>query len=149
MIVLDTNVISELMRGAEASPEVRAWLNAQDAGALFLAAITVAELRFGIDALPPGRRRAGLQARADASLALFGPRVLPFTAACGAHYGRLMAQARASGLAIRMADGLIAATAAEQGFAVATRDTSPFRAAGLRVIDPWSVRTGPSRSPSP
>lgn len=109
----------------------------------------MAELRFSIDALPPGRRRSDLQARADASLALFGARVLPFTAARGAHYGRLMAQARASGLAIRIADGLIAATAFEQGFAVATRDTAPFKAAGLRVIDPWSARTGPSRNPSP
>lgn len=100
MIVLDTNVISELMRGADASPRVRAWLNAQDAANLFLAAITVAELRFGIEVLPEGRRRADLQARADASLALFAGRVLPFTAACGVHYGRVMAQARASGLAI-------------------------------------------------
>ena len=139
MIVLDTNVISELMRGADASPQVRAWLNAQDASALFLSAVTVAELRFGIDVLPPSRRRTDIQARSDASLALFGGRVLPFTAACGAHYGRLMASARAAGLAIRMADGMIAATAAERGFAVATRDTSPFRAAGLRVIDPWAA----------
>ncbi len=138
MIVLDTNVLSELMRPT-ASPQVRAWLNAQAPSTLYVTAITVAELRYGLDVLPAGRRRTDLLARADASLALFEDRLLSFTPAAGVLYGRLMARARAAGLAVAMSDGLIAAIAAEQDFAVATRDMSPFVAAGLRVIDPWSA----------
>ena len=141
MIVLDTNVLSELMRPT-ASPQVRAWLNAQAPSTLYVTAITVAELRYGLDVLPAGRRRADLLARAEASLALFGDRLLPFTPTAGVHYGRLMARTRAAGLAVAMPDGLIAAIAAEHGFAVATRDVSPFAAAGLRVIDPWSATAG-------
>ncbi len=137
MIVLDTNVVSELMRPAP-STHVRAWLNAQDPATLFLTAVTVAELRFGLAVLPQGRRRADLEARADASLALFRDRVLPLTAACGPRYGRLMAHARALGRPVLMADGLIAAIAEEHGHAVATRDASPFATAGLRVINPWA-----------
>ena len=70
---------------------------------------------------------------------LFEDRLLPFTAATGVLYGHLMARARAAGLAVAMPDGLIAATATERGFAVATRDVSPFLAMSLRVIDPWAA----------
>lgn len=137
MILLDTNVMSEPLRRA---PEQRVveWIDAQAMETLFLSAITVAELRAGVALLPAGKRRAGLQENLEKRvLPLFAGRVLPFDLACTQCYAALMAKARGAGLAVAMADGYIAAIAAANGFAVATRDTSPFEAAGVTVINPW------------
>ncbi len=137
MILLDTNVVSEPLR---AGPDARVieWIDAQPLETLFLSAITVAELRAGVALLPAGKRRAGLQSSLEAQvLPLFAGRVLPFDAGCTQAYAALMAKARASGLAIASADGYIAAIALAHGLAVATRDTGPFEAAGVTVINPW------------
>lgn len=137
MILLDTNLVSEPLRPSPDS-RVVAWIDAQPLETLFLSAVTVAELRAGVALLPAGRRRAGLQESLETRvLPLFAGRVLPFDLACTAVYAELMAKARASGLAIASADGYIAAIAAANGLAVATRDTGPFEAAGVTVIDPW------------
>jgi len=137
VIVVDTNVISELWRIAP-SFNVRAWMNAQAVETLYLSAITVAELRLGIAAMPAGKRRALYQERLEKGLlpAFFG-RVLAFDLDTSRAYVELVARARAAGRAINRDDGYIAATAAVRGFSVATRDASPFEAAGLAVIDPW------------
>ncbi|WP_406265227.1 type II toxin-antitoxin system VapC family toxin [Nocardia sp. NBC_00881] len=138
MIVLDTNVISEPLRKAPDS-QVVAWIDAQPLHALYLSAITVAELRFGIAAMPAGRRRDTLRDRVETRvLPLFAGRVLVFDMTASAAYAELMATARATGAAIGTSDGYIAATAAAAKMAVATRDTTPFRAAGVPVIDPWA-----------
>jgi predicted nucleic acid-binding protein len=139
MILLDTNVVSEPLRQA---PEVRVieWIDAQPMETLFLSAITVAELRAGVALLPPGKRRSGLHENLEKRvLPLFAGRVLPFDLACTQAYAALMAKARATGLAVATADGYIAAIAAANGFAVATRDTNPFNAAGVAVINPWQA----------
>ena len=139
MILLDTNVVSEPLRHA---PEVRVieWIDAQPLETLYLSAITVAELRAGVALLPAGKRRTGLHDNLEKRvLPLFVGRVLPFDMACTNAYAELMAKARTAGLAIATADGYIAASAAANGFAVVTRDTSPFQAAGLTVINPWEV----------
>ncbi|MEP7101485.1 MAG: type II toxin-antitoxin system VapC family toxin [Burkholderiales bacterium] len=139
MILLDTNVVSEPLR---LGPDTRviAWIDAQPLETLFLSAITVAELRAGVALLPAGKRRAGLQESLETRmLPLFAGRVLPFDLACTQAYADLMAKARASGLAVASADGYIAAIAAANGFAVATRDTGPFAAAAVEVIDPWQA----------
>lgn len=139
MILLDTNVVSEPLRHA---PEARVieWIDAQPLETLYLSAVTVAELRAGVALLPAGKRRAGLHDSLEKRvLPLFVGRVLPFDMACTNAFAELMAKARAAGLAIATADGYIAASAAANGFSVATRDTSPFEAAGLTVIDPWEV----------
>ncbi|GAA0744965.1 type II toxin-antitoxin system VapC family toxin [Ideonella azotifigens] len=139
MILLDTNVVSEPMRPA---PEARVieWINAQSLDTLFLSAITVAELRAGLALLPAGKRRTGLQGNLETRvLPLFAGRVLPFDLACTQAYAALMAKARAAGLAIASADGYIAAIAAANNLAVATRDTRPFEAAGVAVINPWTA----------
>jgi predicted nucleic acid-binding protein len=139
MILLDTNVVSEPLRHA---PEVRVieWIDAQPLETLFLSAITVAELRAGVALLPVGKRRAGLQENLEKRvLPLFGGRVLPFDLACTHAYAELTAKARAAGLAVTAADSYIAAIAAANGFAIATRDTSPFEAAGAAVINPWQA----------
>jgi len=138
MILLDTNVISEAMKPA---PEraVRDWLDAQAAETLFLSSVTIAELSFGIAALPKGRRKDNLIAGLEGLLALFAARILPFDTAAAQRYGELAAKARIAGRGFPTPDGYIAAIAATQGFVVATRDASAFAAAGLKVINPWNA----------
>jgi predicted nucleic acid-binding protein len=137
MILLDTNVISEPLR-REPEPRVIKWIDAQPLETLFLSAITVAELRAGIALLPDGKRRTGLQENLEKRvLPLFAGRILPFDLSCTQAYAELIANARKSGLVIAAADGYITAIAAANGFAVATRGTSPFEAAGTTVINPW------------
>ena len=139
MILLDTCVVSEPLRQAPDSRVVE-WIDAQALETLFLSAITVAELRAGVALLPAGKRRAGLHNSLETRvLPLFAGRVLPFDLGCTQAYAELMAKARASGLAIASADGYIAAIAAANGLVVATRDTSPFEAAGAAVINPWQA----------
>lgn len=138
MILVDTNVISEPLRVA---PDARVieWLDAQPVETLYLSAITVAELRFGIAALPAGKRRQGLYGSLERRvLPLFSGRVLSFDLAASQAYAELMTTTRSAGIALSKADGYIAATAAANGMAVATRDAAPFRAAGLNVINPWA-----------
>ena len=138
MILLDTNVMSEPLRHAP-KQRVIEWIDAQAMETLFLCAITVAELRAGVALLPAGKRRAGLQENLEKRvLPLFAGRVLPFDLPCTQAYAALMAKARGAGLAVATADCYIAAIAAANGFAVATRDVSPFQAAGVTVINPWA-----------
>ena len=102
---------------------------------------SLAELRFGIAALPAGQRQDTLRTSLEQRiLPLFAGRILSFDAAASEAYAALRARARADGKAIAPADGYIAATAATHGLTVATRDTGPFEAAGLTVINPWQLR---------
>ncbi len=138
MIVVDTNVISEPLKPLP-NPAVRQWLDRQSASTLFLTTTTLAELLLGIEKLPEGRRKTALADSLQPMLnQWFGPRILPFDQAAAAAYANLMSRARAAGRTISALDGQIAAVAAAHGFAVATRDSSPFLAAGLHVITPWT-----------
>ncbi len=139
MIVLDTNVISEAMK-PEPHPAVRAWLDEQAAETLYLSSVTLAELLFGIGAMPGGRRKNALAETLDGLLELFGERVLAFDTQAARHYADLAVKARAAGKGFPTPDGYIAAITAAHGFIVATRDTSPYEAAGLNVINPWEAR---------
>lgn len=135
MIVLDTNVISELWR-IKPNANVLAWMDAQAMETLYLSAITVAELRYGLATMPEGKRRAIYQERlANEVLPAFEDRVLPFDLEASQAYADLMARGQAIGLA----DGYIAAIAATHGLMVATRDTSPFEHAGVNTINPWEA----------
>lgn len=137
MILLDTNVISEPWKPVP-EPRVLAWIDGQAIETLFLSAVTVAELRFGIGAMPAGRRRSVLHGRLEQEiLPLFEGRVLSFDLAASLAYAELMVRARSEGRAIGKADGYIAAIAASRGYVVASRDVSPFEAAGVRVLNPW------------
>jgi predicted nucleic acid-binding protein len=139
MILLDTNVISEPLK-LTADVAVLNWIDAQMIETLYLSTISLAELRFGIAALSPGKRRDTLHTSFEQRiLPLFAGRILPFDAAASEANAVLRARARAQGKAIAPADGYIAATAISHGLMVATRDTGPFEAAGLRVINPWST----------
>jgi len=139
MILLDTNVVSEPLRQFP-DAQVVAWIDAQPLDTLFLSAITVAEMRAGVALLPATKRRAGLQQNLEKRvLPLFAGRVLPFDMGCTQAYAELMAKARASGLAVATVDGYNAAIAAVNGLTVATRDTGPFVAASVTVINPWEA----------
>jgi predicted nucleic acid-binding protein len=138
MIVLDTNVVSEAMK-PEPDATVRAWLNDQVAETLYLSSVTLAELLFGIAALPAGKRKNRLARALDGLMDLFEGRVLPFDADAARHYPELAMTARNAGRGFPTPDGHIAAIAASRDFMVASRDTSPYEAGGLQVINPWET----------
>lgn len=138
MILLDTNVVSEAMK-PEPDPAVRNWLDEQAAETLYLSSVTITELMFGIGALPKGKRKDMLTAALDGVLTLFADRILPFDTNAARHYADLAVKARAAGRGLSTPDGYIAAIAASHDFAVASRDASAFTAAGITVIDPWTV----------
>jgi toxin FitB len=138
MILLDTNVVSEAMK-PDPDPAVRQWLDEQVAETLFLCSVTIAELMFGIAALPKGKRKDRLTSALDGVLTLFADRILPFDTDAARRYAHLAVSARAAGRGFPTPDGYMAAIAASHGFAVASRDSSAFSAAGLTVIDPWTL----------
>ncbi|MCB2261375.1 MAG: type II toxin-antitoxin system VapC family toxin [Candidatus Thiosymbion ectosymbiont of Robbea hypermnestra] len=138
MIVLDTNLVSEAMKpGPDAA--VRAWLNEQAAETLYLSSVTLAELLFGIAALPAGKRKDRLALALDGLLELFEGRVLAFDTNAAHHYAELAVTARSGGRGFPTPDGYIAAITASRGFMVGSRDTSPYAACGLQVVNPWEV----------
>jgi predicted nucleic acid-binding protein len=138
MIVLDTNVVSEAMK-PEPHPAVRAWLNDQAAETLYLSSVTLAELLFGIGVLPTGKRKDMLAQVVDGLMGLFRDRVLPFDIDAARRYAELAVLAKAGGRGFPTPDGYIAAIASSRGFIVASRDTAPYDAAGVSVINPWKV----------
>jgi predicted nucleic acid-binding protein len=140
MILLDTNVISEAIK-PQPDPNVSAWLDAQAAETLYLSTVTLAEMQFGIGALPVGKRKAMLTEALDGVVELFAGRILTFEVNAARKYGELAVKARAAGKDFPTPDGYIAAIAAARGFTIASRDASAFLAAGIDVIDPWTAST--------
>jgi predicted nucleic acid-binding protein len=137
VIVLDTNIVSEPMK-SNANPIVQVWLDRQIAETLYLTATSLSELLVGIEILPDGKRKEGLDsALNELVVRLFKSRILPFDQQAAMAYAPLVGRARACGRLISVADGQIAAIAAVHGFTVATRDIAPFVAAGVPVINPW------------
>ncbi len=138
MILVDTNVLSEPMR-AQGEPRVVAWLDRQRAETLFISTVSVAEILFGVAAIPAGKRRSRLADAFESAVErLFERRILSFDLAAARAYATLMSAARARGSPISLADGQIAAIAAANGLVVATRDEDPFRAAGVKTVNPWT-----------
>ena len=135
MIVLDTNVVSEAMK-PEPHPSVRAWLNDQAAATLFLSSVTLAELLFGIAALPAGKRKDMLAQALHGLMGLFRDRVLPFDTDAARRYAELAVTAKSGGRGFPTPDGYIAAIAASRNFIVASRDTAPYEANCVPVINP-------------
>jgi predicted nucleic acid-binding protein len=138
MIVLDTNVISELMR---AMPETAVidWIDTHADIDLFVTAITVAELLFGIARLPDGRRKSNLATHVERMIDEdFDHRVLPFDEAAAAHYADIAATRERGGQPISGADAQIAAICRSYGSTLATRNVHDFTNTGITVVDPWS-----------
>jgi toxin FitB len=138
MIILDTNVVSELMR-PEPDVGVRQWVSGRRADELATTAITVAEIRHGIERLPDGRRKEGLLSAATDLFAAFGELVQPFDAVAAARLGPIMVRRAGLGLPIEGFDAQIAAICRARGAALATRNVKDFLETGVDVIDPWSA----------
>ena len=137
MFILDTNVISEIIRPT-ASGQVFNWVARQPAEDMFLTAVSEAELRYGAAILPPGRRREALLIQIDAILQLdFAGRILPFDSEAAQAYATIASGRRASGLPISLADCQIAAIGRSTGATIATRDVGGFRGCGVEVVNPW------------
>jgi len=136
VIVVDTNVVSELMRPAP-DMAVVTWVRKQPRGLLATTAITVAEIRFGLARLPEGRRANRLRVVADEVLAAFPAQVLAFDSAAAAVYGEIAAARERAGHPVDALDGQIAAICRLHGAPLATRNTRDFLDTGIELIDPW------------
>ncbi|GAA0283612.1 type II toxin-antitoxin system VapC family toxin [Rhodovulum strictum] len=139
MIILDTNVISELLRPAP-EPKVEHWLSAQDGLTVYLTAISEAELRYGLAIMGNGKRRAALVDAVDRILRedLAG-RILPFDTDAAQSYATIAAARRAAGRPIAQADCQIASIAHTRGATIATRNTPDFDGCGVELINPWTA----------
>ncbi len=137
MIVLDTNVVSELMR-PKPEPTVLVWLDAQRPGDLWLNSVVAAELMFGVARLPEGSRKQQLAQAVSAMLEQdFAGRILPFDLAAAVAYATLVAERERAGASLAMADAQIAAICSVSGAALATRNQKHFAGIGLTLINPW------------
>ena len=136
MIVVDTNVVSELMRPSP-SPQVREWVSVQPPGQLCTTAITVAEIRYGLQRLADGRRKQSLLAAATEVFAAFSEYIQPFDADAAIWYATIAAHRDRLGLPIDGFDAQIAAICRTRHAALATRNAKDFRETGIDVIDPW------------
>ncbi|NQD92365.1 type II toxin-antitoxin system VapC family toxin [Pseudomonas sp. CrR25] len=138
MILLDTNVLSELMR-AKPDPQVLAWVDAQPASELVICSITVAEILYGIARMPDGKRKQTLLDLASAMFDEdFAGNILPFDAAAAVHYAEVAAESEARGRVVDMADSQIAAIARLHEAQVATRNVRHFEALGVELVNPWN-----------
>ena len=137
MTILDTNVISELMKAAPA-PAVLAWMSLRPPDDLFISTITMAEILFGIELLPKGKRRDGLFREAEVTFARdFAGRILAFDEGAASMFGSIVATRRIQGRPIGIADGQIAAIARANGATLATRNMEDFEGCGVRLVNPW------------
>jgi len=137
MIILDTNIVSEMMKTAP-SRTVLDWLNAQDAASLYVTTITLAEIGYGLRLLPDGQRRRLLAERFDQFIArAFDQRILSFDAAAARAYGDIMGHRKELGRPIRVTDGQIAAIARANGFGIATRNIKDFEDSQIALINPF------------
>ncbi len=139
MYVIDTNVVSELMRPEPAST-VSAWVAKRDAQEMYLTAVTESELRYGVAILPAGRRRNALEAAMIRWLDLgFIERILPFDSAAARGYAEIAAGRRHAGRPIGEADCQIAAICRSRGAVLITRNVRDFDGTGIDVVDPWTA----------
>jgi toxin FitB len=140
MKILDTNVVSELLR-PKRDERVVAWVDAQPLAELFLTAITEAELRYGVATMPNGKRKKALEADVHGILQNeFAGRILPFDSKAAIEYAAIVSARRALGKPISQFDAQIAAIARANGAApIVTRNVGDFVSVGVEIIDPWRV----------
>jgi predicted nucleic acid-binding protein len=136
VIILDTNIVSELMRQSPART-VADWSLSQDARDLFTTSVTLAEVRYGIERLPDGQRKAQLRAKAADIFFALADKVLPFDARAALRYATLMADRGGNGQPMAGFDAQIAAICLSYSAALATRNLKDFQHTGLDLINPW------------
>lgn len=139
MIVLDTNVISALMRTQPEIPVVK-WLDAQPAGSVWITAVTAMEIRFGLEVMPKGRRQRALIASFELMLKSFiEGRIVPFNAEAAVHAAALMAQRKRKGQPVEVRDTMIAGIVLANRATLATRNTQHFDDLPLKIVNPWDL----------
>ena len=139
MIVLDTNVVSELIKPLP-EPRVVEWLDNQLADIFWLTSVVLAELLNGLQMLPDGKRKRDLLGLLDNIVEeMIEDRVIAFDAIMARKFATICSIARSNGVSVGFADCQIAAAALVCGYAVATRDERPFKAMGVTVINPWAA----------
>jgi predicted nucleic acid-binding protein len=143
MIILDTNVVSDLMRPEPAS-QVATWVRGRDRRELCMTSITLAEIRYGIARLPEGRRKQVLLDTADDIFRAFSDQTLPVDAAAAEQYAIIASARERAGKPIPGFDALIAAVCRSRGAALATRSQPDFDGTGIEIIDPWSAPPSPT-----
>jgi len=137
MIILDTNIVSEFMASPPSGAVLR-WLNQQDVASLYLTSITIAEISYGLNVLPMGKRKTLLDERFKLFVASgFEQRILSFDESAASIYGEILAYRRSLGYPMSCFDGQIAAIARSKGFVVATRNTKDFQDCQLQLINPF------------
>ena len=137
MILLDTNVVSELAR-SKPDPMVFAYLRRQPQATLFTSSVCEAEIHYGLARMPAGRRRNELASRIMILFSGFATRILAFDSAAAGLYGAICTRREAFGRPISVADAMIAATARAYGLVIVTRNGDDFAGCGVRIVDPWS-----------
>jgi predicted nucleic acid-binding protein len=138
--LLDTNVLSEFNRRGDPNPHVKQWLERADPDSLYVSVLTLAEIRFGIQLLPPSKRRRDLEEWLNRDLpAWFDSRILPVDRSVADRWGVLRAQAQMKGRLLSVVDGLLTATALEHGLALMSRNESDFADLGLALVSPWQA----------
>jgi predicted nucleic acid-binding protein len=137
VILLDTNIVSELMRPEPAS-QVASWVRSRDRRELFTSSITLAEVRYGLARLPDGRRKQVLVDAADDVFRAFSDQVLPVDIAAAEHYAIIASGRERAGKPISGFDALIAAICRSRGAALATRNVTDFADTGIDIVDPWA-----------
>ena len=139
MILLDTNVISEIMR-EQPDPGVRAWLRALPRNEFWTASVVIAELFSGIDLMPVGRKQKALREAVESMIAQdFRGKILKFDVQAAHHYGEILAHRQRIGRPIKQMDALIAATALTHGATLATRNIPDFEHCGIPLVNPWQA----------
>lgn len=137
--LVDTNVISEFTKPRPESRVIR-WLDAADPEFMFVSVVTFGEIRLGIEDLPVGKRRAALEEWFEQGLPFwFDAHLLPVSKSIADRWGRLAIAAKKKGVSLTTADGLIAATAAEYGLTIVTRNVNDFAKSGVMIINPWEI----------
>jgi predicted nucleic acid-binding protein len=140
MIVLDTNVLSEISKPAhQRSETVFAWLSRQHGEHLFTTSVSAAEMLSGVAIMPEGERKSAIAERVSRVITLFGGRILSFEYAAAPHYAEVFATRRKSGRPVTSFDALVAAIARANGMAIATRNIGDFEDCGIDLINPWDA----------
>jgi predicted nucleic acid-binding protein len=139
IVLLDTNVLSELLRAAPEAA-VMAWFGEQPAQSLYVSAVTQAEMMLGARLLPAGKRRTALEAALRGLFEEdFAQRVLPFGSDAVPFYVDVVSARRSAGRPISQFDAQIAAIALQHGAKLATRNTTDFEDCGIALVDPWAT----------
>lgn len=140
MVILDTNVISELMKKS-ADARVQSWLDNIPIHQVYMSAITKAEIEYGVSILPKGKKRKRIEEAVSAVLTLFSGQILSFTAESATLFARLKSKRKRIGRPISYADAQIASIACQHNYQLATRNTMDFEEIdGLKLINPWKAK---------